>query len=59
MTNDKWIGIGFLAFGIAFLWWSIKNPVKSDITTANLKGIIAGVGFIILGVLLILGAEWK
>jgi hypothetical protein len=59
MGHDKLIGIGFLIFGIFFLWWTIKSWIKDDYLTANLKGLIAGVGAIIIGILLLFGfGKW-
>lgn len=60
ITKDNWIGLGMLIFGVCFLWWSIKHPIKDDYSTANLKGIIAGIGFIIIGIILLFGiVKWQ
>ncbi len=55
MDNDRWIGLAFLIGGIFFLGWTIKNPVKDDNLTGNIKGIIGGVGSIIIGIILLTG----
>jgi hypothetical protein len=55
MTKDKWLGLGFLIGGAIYLWWVIKHPIKNDTLTGNIKGIIAGVGSIIIGIMLLTG----
>jgi hypothetical protein len=61
MEKETLIGLGCLALGAFFLWWTIKFPNKDkhDPLTGNAKGIIGGIIFIIAGVLLLTGyAKW-
>lgn len=59
MTTDNFIGLGFLLFGLLFLWYSLKYTIKNDNQTSNIKGIIAAIGAIILGIMLLTGTKWK
>lgn len=55
-VNDKWLGLGVLIFGILFLWFTIKTWTKGDdMMTGNAKGLIASIGSIIIGFLLLIG----
>lgn len=55
MTKETLIGLGFIIFGIFYLWFTIKNWIKNDIMTGNIKGLIAAIGSIIAGILLLTG----
>jgi len=57
MSINILIGLVFLAGGILFLWWSIKNPSTDELDslTSDIKGYIGGIGAIFIGILLLLG----
>ncbi len=60
MSRESLIGLGCIILGVFSLWWTIKTWIKNDYLTANIKGLIAGIGFIILGILLLIGyAKWQ
>ena len=60
MTKETVIGLVCLILGTCFLWWTIKHPIKDDYLTGNVKGIIGGVGAIIIGILLLIGyLKWQ
>lgn len=51
------IGSTFISLGCVILWVAYKHPVRKqfDFTEANVKGYIAGIGFIIVGILTFVG----
>ncbi|MEO6902464.1 MAG: hypothetical protein ABI315_04835 [Bacteroidia bacterium] len=55
--NRTLIGIVCIVAGVFFLWFTYKYslPKDSDIGGSNVKGYIAGFGFLILGILTLLG----
>ena len=56
MTKDFWIGIGCLIVGIYILWDTIKNWIpKNDTLVVNIKELFAAAGFIIGGILFLIG----
>jgi hypothetical protein len=62
MLKEQLIGLACIAIGGFVLWWTIKYPNKEkhDPITGNLKGYIGSIGFIVVGVLLLIGyLKWK
>jgi hypothetical protein len=57
MLKSLLIGFASIALGCLILWHRYKNPVRKDydFTQLNVKGYIAGIGFIILGILTLIG----
>jgi hypothetical protein len=52
--KDIFLGFLFIIIGIFLLVFTYKNPAV-QIKSADLKGYLGGIGFIILGVLTVLG----
>ena len=54
MDHQIWWGIGSMLLGFVFLWYTIKFPILGfDITNAQFKGYSGGIGFIIIGIVMI------
>lgn len=56
MSSETYVGVACIIFGVIFTLWSIKTWKKGDdLFTSNVKGLIAGVGSIIAGIMFLLG----
>ncbi len=56
MSNETYIGIACIVFGLFFTWWTIRYWKKGDdLLTGNARGLVAGIGSIIVGIMFVLG----
>jgi hypothetical protein len=51
--KDVFLGFLFIILGIFLLIFTYKNPAV-QIKSADLKGYLGGIGFVILGILIVL-----
>jgi len=56
-TENRLLGLLFIIIGIVQFYWVIKYPAdKNDASLADVKGILGGIGFIGLGIAMMIGS---